>query len=99
MRLGVSDRVRALDPQVPTNRRQRLFRLETPVGRNTHEVTTRSRNELRRQIYMGTDALADTSRRLLARIEATRWDIRRPLDEPRHPQIEDGQPWTRVLIG
>jgi hypothetical protein len=39
-----------------------------------------------------------TCRSLLARIEGTRWDLGRPLDEPRHPDIDDCQPWTRIFV-
>lgn len=78
-----------------------LFKLETPISANQHEVTTRSQNDLRRELYTrakGSDAVAITCRNLLARIEGCRWDLGRPADEPRHPDIADGQPWTQVLL-
>ena len=59
------------------------------------------RNELRRPLYAqaeDADAVAMTSRSLLARIEGTRWDFGRPLDEPRHPDIDDSHLWTRVFV-
>lgn len=77
-----------------------LFKLEVSLGENQFEITMQSNNELRKQLYArakGAGPVAITSKNILARVERSRRHSERPIDEPRHPAIEDGQAWTNVL--
>lgn len=79
-----------------------LFAHYEPLGNaGTHEVYPKSCNMLRHELYVratGTGQIADRAKAILCEIEATRRDRGRPTDEPRHPDIDRGLPWSDALV-
>jgi hypothetical protein len=77
-----------------------MFTANIPMGDSQYQINPRSRNALRKEIYArtkGEGPVAEASKRLLAYIEHERRENGRPVDEPRHPNVKDGQPWTDSL--
>lgn len=95
------DAGRANDINQPAYRMlKRLFTLKVPAESNQYEISPKACNSLRLQLYRraktGGEA-ATAARRLLASVERERREGGRPADEPRHPEMTDGLPWTDVL--
>ena len=86
---------------VPRGVRDQLesaFVWQLPYGKNTNAFTAHARasNDLRARLFKM--ALEDRKRRksafkLLGQIEVWRLEYGRPMDEPRHPDLESGQSW------
>ena len=71
---------------------------QQPYGQNSNAFTAHARasNDLRARLFRM--ALEDRKRRksafkLLGQIEVWRLEYGRPMDEPRHPDLESGQSW------
>ena len=99
--LEALDAGRASHANMPAYRMlERTFTLKVPMSENQFEVYPRACNPLRQQLYrrakVGGDA-AISARRILASLECSRREGERPTDEPRHPEPNDGLPWTRAL--
>jgi hypothetical protein len=78
-----------------------MFASRSALGESQYEVGARSANGLRVQLYArakGMGASTDASRKLLASLERGRREDGRPLDEPRHPAVEDQLSWTDALL-
>lgn len=99
--LEALDAGRAYDSNMPAYRMlKRMFALQVPLGENQFEVYPKSCNPLRLELYrrakIGGDA-GLAARRILASLECARREGERPADEPRHPDLRDGLPWTSAL--
>lgn len=79
-----------------------LFTHHEPLGNaGTYEVYPKSCNILRQALFVratGTGQIADRTKATLCEVEATRREMGRPSDEPRHPDIDRKPPWSDVLI-
>jgi hypothetical protein len=103
MRFGLEalDSGRASHANMPASRMlERMFTLNVPIGQNQFEVYPKAFNLLRKELYRrakveGNAALA--ARRILASLECSRREGERPTNEPRHPEPNDGLPWTNAL--
>ena len=96
------DAGRANNPSMPAYRMlMRLFATHVPLRENQFEVHPKACNLLRMELYrrakVGGETAGGTSRRILASLECGRREGGRPDDEPRHPESDDGLPWTNVL--
>lgn len=89
------------NPSMPAYKMlRRLFSFKTPLGSNQYEVNPKSCNPLRVDLYRRArdeGATASSARWLLASLELSRREGNRPTDEPRHPEMADGRPWTDAL--
>ncbi|WP_201762695.1 hypothetical protein [Paraburkholderia hospita] len=77
-----------------------MFTLKTDIGNGQTESSPRAQNGLRGELYQrakGAGDVASCCRRLLAELESERREAGRPGDEMRHPNVEDGRPWTDVF--
>ena len=100
--LEALDAGRANNPSMPAYRMlMRLFATHVPLRENQFEVHPKACNLLRMELYrrakVGGETAGGTSRRILASLECGRREGGRPDDEPRHPESDDGLPWTNVL--
>jgi len=78
-----------------------MFTQKVAITATQYEVTPKERNELRAMLYArakGVGPIADGCKRLLASLECERREGGRPEDEPRHPAVEEGLPWTNVFL-
>lgn len=80
----------------------RLFTGREPIDNaGAYEIYPRSCNMLRQQLFaraIGTELSADLAKSLLCEIEGRRREGGRPSDEPRHPDINVGLPWSDSFI-
>jgi len=79
-----------------------LFTRHEPLD-NTgmYEVYPRSCNTLRQQLFvraLSIEQSNDRAKALLCEVEASRREMGRPSDEPRHPDIDQGTPWNEALV-
>lgn len=100
--LDAVDAGRAILPNMPAYRTLLgMFKLSVPTGtEGQYQIYPRACNELRTQLYIRavkSGPIAAGCRRLLAAVECERRESGRPLDEPRHPLLDDQEDWTRVL--
>lgn len=100
--LDAVDAERAVLSSTPAYRMLRsMFNLSVPTETDGHyQIYPRACNELRAQLYIRaakSGPIADGCRRLLAEVECVRREFGRPLDEPRHPLVDDQEDWTHVL--
>lgn len=103
----VSFGLQILDNSHDTNRYSsemllRLFTGREPIDNaSAYEIYPRSCNMLRQQLFaraIGTELSAGSAKTLLCEIEASRAEMGRPSDEPRHPDVNLGLPWSDSLI-
>lgn len=99
--LEALDAGRANHPNMPAYRMlKHLFKLQIPLGENQFEVYPKACNRLRFELYRRAKVSGDVglaARRILAALECGRRGGERPIDEPRHPDLGDGLPWTSVF--
>jgi hypothetical protein len=99
--LEALDAGRASDPNMPAHRMLKsMFKLQVPLGENQFEVYPKACKPLRLELYRRAKVGGDVglaARRILASLECDRREGERPSDEPRHPDPDDGLPWTSVL--
>lgn len=92
---------RAASPDMSAYRMVRkMFASAIPTGASQYEIHPRACNELRAYLFeraAKSGAVALGCRLLLAEVECMRRESGRPLDEPRHPLVENNADWTRVL--
>ncbi len=78
-----------------------LFTRHEPLDNaGMYEIYPRSCNTLRQQLFVrafGTQQSANRAKALLCQVEASRREMGRPSDEPRHPDIDRGLPWNVAL--
>ncbi len=77
------------------------FTVEMRIDNSLFEVSPKANNSLRAKIYeraKGHGSISDGCRNLLASLESARRENGRPIDEPRHPAVEDGSAWTDAFI-
>lgn len=81
---------------------QNMFTHREPLGNaGTYEVYPRSCNTLRQELFVraiGNTQSADRAKAILCEVEATRREMGRPSDEPRHPDVDRGLPWSDALV-
>jgi hypothetical protein len=78
-----------------------MFTSKVKIAENEFEITEKSCNSLRKQLYQRAKAdgnNAYSARCILASLECIRRKGARPNDELRHPEPNDGVPWTNSLV-
>lgn len=95
------DAERAINSNMPAfHAIANLFKLKIPTGPGQHEINQRANNDFRRQLFIrskGSGKIADGCKQLLAYVELKRREYGRPIDELRHPVLEEGVPWDYIL--
>jgi hypothetical protein len=77
-----------------------LFKLKIPTGSEHYKIAQRSNNSIRRKLLdraKRDGEVADGCKQLLAYVELKRREYGRPIDELRHPSLDDGTPWDETL--
>ncbi len=99
--LEALDAGRANDPNMPAySMLENVFTRKVAIEENMFETTPKACPSLRLELYQrakGCGEVGQAAQRLLASLECRRREAGRPLDEPRHPDLGDGQSWTKVL--
>ena len=96
------DAGRSIDNNMPAfHSTASLFKLKIPAESGQYEITQRANNNIRRQLFTrakDSGKVPDGCKQLLACVELERREYGRPIDELRHPALEEGAPWEDILI-